>query len=440
VAESELGTGLDPVPPAPAADLPTEPPRAARVWNRDFLLLWQGQMVSALGDTVYEIALGFWVLAETGSTALMGTLMAATALPRILVAPFAGVVVDRSDRRGLAIAMDIIRGLFIVLVALAAYAGVARIWMVFAAGIAIGACGAFFGPAVTSALPDIVPRSGIIRANSAFNIIYTGSGILGNAGGGFLYQFLGAPLMFLLNGLSYIVSAISLLFIRIPKIVRPRVRPAFFTEMKQGLAFVWRIGGLRFLFTVALVLNFFATIGIVLLMPLFQRTAGLGPERYGVTLALFTGGLFVGFLLGATLRIPPQRRFALFLACGFTTSVCFAAFPLVGNWYIMLALVLVGGVVNAILNNYISAIVQLIVPQDMRGKVFSLLGAISQAATPLAMALGGVLGQFLPLRYVISGSFVVMLLAFVPLLFSRSFRRFINFDPEHDTLATVLAD
>ena len=106
----------------------------------------------------------------------------------------------------------------------------------------------------------------------------------------------------------------------------------------------------------------------------------------------------------------------------------------------MLGLMLVGGVVNAILNNYINAIVQLIVLADMRGKVFSLLGAISQAATPLAMALGGVLGQFLPLRYVISGSFVITLLFFVPLLFPGSFRRFINFDPDHDTLATVSSD
>ena len=64
MAESELETGLDPIPPAPAADLAAESPPAERIWNRDFLLLWQGQMVSALGDTVCEIALGFWVLAK----------------------------------------------------------------------------------------------------------------------------------------------------------------------------------------------------------------------------------------------------------------------------------------------------------------------------------------------------------------------------------------
>ena len=61
-----------------------------KVWNLNFFLLWQGQFVSAVGDVVYEIALGFWILAMTGSTALMGTLMAASTIPRVLLGPFAG--------------------------------------------------------------------------------------------------------------------------------------------------------------------------------------------------------------------------------------------------------------------------------------------------------------------------------------------------------------
>jgi DHA3 family macrolide efflux protein-like MFS transporter len=60
---------------------------ASKVWNRDFLILWQGQLVSVLGDVVYSIGLGFWVLQATGSTALMGALLAATSLPRVLAAP-----------------------------------------------------------------------------------------------------------------------------------------------------------------------------------------------------------------------------------------------------------------------------------------------------------------------------------------------------------------
>jgi MFS family permease len=92
-------------PQRPVAPVPT------RLWNRNFLLLWQGQIVSSLGDVTHSIALGFWILAVTGSTALMGSLMAASTVPRILVAPFAGVLVDRIDRRRLLIWMDTIRGI-----------------------------------------------------------------------------------------------------------------------------------------------------------------------------------------------------------------------------------------------------------------------------------------------------------------------------------------
>jgi len=112
---------------------------------------------------VYEIALGFWILAVTGSTALMGSLMAASSLPRILVSPFAGVIVDRGDRRWILTLMDLIRGLAVILVAWAAFAGRIQVWMVFAAGVILGTCGAFFSPAVGSATPDLVPAIGSCR-------------------------------------------------------------------------------------------------------------------------------------------------------------------------------------------------------------------------------------------------------------------------------------
>jgi DHA3 family macrolide efflux protein-like MFS transporter len=108
------------------------------LWNLNFLLLWQGQFVSGIGDMVYEIALGFWVLATTGSTLIMSALMAATMLPRVIISPFAGAVVDKSNRKRLLIMMDLIRGCFVVLVGIAALTGVIKVWMVFIAGITIG--------------------------------------------------------------------------------------------------------------------------------------------------------------------------------------------------------------------------------------------------------------------------------------------------------------
>jgi MFS family permease len=239
---------------------------------------------------VYEIALGFWILAVTGSTALMGTLMAASVLPRVLVSPFAGVWVDRSDRKWLIVVIDLIRCLAVVVAAVGALQGWIHIWMVFAAGVVLGLCSAFFNPAVTSSLPDIVPTSKLLQANSVYSMVYSGSGILGNSFGGFLYALLGAPLMFLANGLSFFYSTLSVLFVRIPKIRRQKPPQHFFADMRDGYRFVWRWRSLRWLLIFAACANFFVTIGIVVVIPLFQQTPQLGPGFYGVVMALVTGG------------------------------------------------------------------------------------------------------------------------------------------------------
>ena len=170
--------------------------KKSRIWTRDFLLLWQGQFVSAIGDAAYEIALGFWVLYTTGSTGMMGLLMASTMLPRVLLSPFAGIWVDRLDRKWLLVLMDTARGVAVLLVGVTAFKGHLELWMAFAAGLVIGAGGAFFNPSIGSILPDLVEKDQLVKANSFFSMIRAGSGVFGNSAGGFLLTALGAPLMF----------------------------------------------------------------------------------------------------------------------------------------------------------------------------------------------------------------------------------------------------
>ncbi len=409
------------------------PGRAAakppRLWNRDFFLLWQGQLVSALGDVAYEIALGFWVLAATGSTAIMGTLMAATALPRIVLSPLAGVFVDRSDRRWMLVWSDALRGVAIVAVGIAALAGVIKVWMVFGAGIVLGACGAFFGPAVGSALPDIVPQDRIVKANSAFGLIGTGTGILGSAGGGLCYAVLGAPLLFLFNGLSFLYAVAATLFIRIPAITRQRPQISFWHDLRDGLSYIWRIAGLRDLILLAAGMNFFGVMGITLVLPLFQRSAGLGPARYGIAMAAVAVGALLGMALTSAMDVKPRQRFLTTCTGLVLTCLTWGAFPLVG-FYSMLALGLAGTVCNAVVNILIGSVMQITTPQDMRGKVFALMGAVTGSLMPLAMALAGVLAEFINLRLLIALCLVAPLALTLPLFFSAPFKLFINYDPE----------
>lgn len=408
-----------------------------RLWNANFYLLWQGQLISALGDTVYAIALGFWVLEKTGSTAIMGTLMAVSSLPRVVIAPFAGVLVDRADRKWLLVAMDAVRGLAVVLVGVAAISGMVEVWMVLVAGIIIGIASAFFTPAVSSAIPDIVPKGSIVQANSAFAMLQTGSGVLGNAAGGVLFRLLGAPLMFLANGISYLVAAVASVPIRVPKVQHEIAEFRFFRDLKAGVAFVWRYRGIRNMILTAAALNFFAIIGITLFLPLFQRTPGLGSSGYGIVMAALTGGMFAGFLFTSARKIAYRRRFTIFFVGGTFSMVCAAAMPAWLNVPLMAALGATFGAANAVVNSFLSASLATAVPQALRGKVFSFMGTIAGGLMPIAFAVAGGLAEVLPLRPLIAAAFAVTLFCFVPLAFSGPTRRLISFNPDADTLEVI---
>lgn len=409
-----------------------------KLWNFNFFLLWQGQFVSAMGDVAYSIALGFWILAVTGSTALMGTLMAASSLPRVLISPFAGVVVDRSDRKWLLVIMDLIRGIFVVFIGIAAYRGFIQIWMVFVAGVIIGACGAFFNPAVSSIIPDIVDKRKLVQANSVFSIVQTASGIVGSSAGGILFKILGASFMFLFNGLSYIFSAITEIFIKVPSIVHEKTRLHFFVDMKDGFKFVWHFRGLKTLITIAGMINFFAVMGIMLILPLFHQEEKLGPALYGIIMAFFTGGLFLGFLFTSIVNFKPEQRFKVFSLCYLSMCAGMILLPVFLYFPVMAALVFITGFVNAILNTFINTVLQLTTPQAKRGKVFGLLISVAGGLMPIAYATGGVLAEFIPVRILIAISFGLVALLYVPMLISVSFRRYIRFNPETQTIQDIM--
>lgn len=172
-----------------------------KLWNSKFILLLQGQLVSVFGDSVYDVAFRFWILTTTGSTALMWIFMAITVLPKVFISPFAGTFIDRHDRKKVLIITDAISGITILFIGIATLTGFIKIWMAVIVSIIVGICGCFFNPTINSTIPDIVPKSKLIKANSAFSLISTGNEMIGNTFGGFLVQILGASILFLVNGI-----------------------------------------------------------------------------------------------------------------------------------------------------------------------------------------------------------------------------------------------
>ena len=410
-----------------------------KLWTKNFFLLWQGQMVSCLGDVLYLIALDFWVLDVTGSTALMGALSALTMLPRIILGPFAGVFVDKWKRKNVIIFTDLIRGIVITSVGILALMGYIQVWMVFVIGILSGVCQAFFGPAVSALRPEIVNESRIIKANSVTSIADSGMNILGSVVGGVLYVAIGAPYMFLANGISFLFSAFTEIFIREPQRVRKEKEELTYKEdLKGGFKFIWRFKTLRNLMLTASILNLLASSAFILILPYFKSMEFLGPERYGVFSAVMSVGMLAGSFLLSVVNIKKNHKYGIF---AFSTIFCMATLPilfLLKNFTLMLIIAFFTLSANVIFNTLFQSTLAVVVPSDMRGKVFALLGTISGGMQPIGAFVGGVLGQVLPIQIAIVSIFAVDLLLGIIMVLPKGVKKLIEYDSSDGTVDELI--
>lgn len=397
-----------------------------KLWNANFILLLQGQLVSIFGDNVYDMALRFWILAKTGSIALMGVLMATTILPKIFISPFAGTFIDRHDRKRILIITDVISGITIVYIGIATLIGFIQIWMILVAGIIVGICGCFFNPTINASIPDIVPKSKLLKANSAFSSISTINDMAGFAFGGFLVQFLGAPILFIFNGVSFLFSASVECFVKIPQIELPLKRTNSFEDMKAGIYFVNNAKGLKYLYITICFLNFCASMSMTLTLPLFKIHTQLGLGLYGISMAINTFGMFVGFTILSVFEVKKDKKFIAFIMSGIIISITMILYSMTFNFYFIAILFFIDGVCLAVMGSLIQSSLQNCVPSNMRTKVFAFKNTLSYALMPLGMILAGILGEKINMNIIIFADYTIFLMLFVYLSFLKSVKEIIN--------------
>ena len=397
-----------------------------RLWNRNFILLLQGQLVSMFGNSIYDTALRFWILTNTGSTALMGALMAATVIPEIFMSPFVGTYIDRSDRKRILIFTDAISGVAILFIGIAAVLGFVQVWMMLPICIIIGITSCFFNPTIDSSIPDIVPKSKLIKANSIFSSISTGNEMAGYAFGSFLVQLLGAPIIFIFNGISFLFSAATECFISIPKIGGTVEKTTYWEDMKLGFQFVRKSHGLLYLYITTAFLNLFGIMSMTLTLPWFKANSELGIVAYGIAMAVNTFGMFVGFSYLAVADIKKEKRFFAFIVSGIIIAITMIIYSLSLNFYIILAMFFINGICLAVINSLIQSSMQSSVTSDMRAKVFSFRRTLSSALMPLGMILAGVLAEKIKINTIILIDYILFFGLFVHLVFVSSVKEIIN--------------
>jgi MFS family permease len=396
----------------------------SKPFNTNFLLLWQGQFVSAIGDSLYGIALGFWILQKTGSPAHMGMIMALTILPRALLSPFAGVVIDITNRKLFLILSDIIRGLAVGWIAFAAFSGNIEIWMVYVSAIIIGACTAYFNPCILTAIPDLVKEEHLMQANSMMGMAANFSGILGNALGGFIFSLFGAPILFAINSISYIFSAGTETFIRLPD--RKKRSSGFINEMVNGFSYMFSNTGLKLIILSSTIINFFGSLCFFLLLPFCEQTVKLGPKVYGLAVAAFMSGIFVGMVALTVISIKSSIRPILFILAILIFSVSLTCVPIWKLSYSVIIFQFIAGIANSVLITIIRTTIQIIVPENIRGKIFSLFEGFWTLLMPLAFIVGGFISEKYNPGSVFFTSAILMGISFIPLIISPPFLKLIG--------------
>ncbi|WP_270940643.1 MFS transporter [Romboutsia lituseburensis] len=401
-----------------------------KLWNRNFFLLWQGQLVSVFGDALYSMALGFWVLQETGSTTIMGSIMALVTIPRIILGPFAGVIVDRCDRKKLIIFGDLIRGIGMLIIAILALNGSLKIWMVMLMGIVLGICSSFFNPSIQSVLPEIVPSDKLIKANSSYQMATTGADIVGQSIGGLLYTVIGAPLMFLINSISYLFSSFTEGFIKIPRIERKNVNITFREDFMEGIKFILRFKGLIRSLIMAFFVNFLFGMIRVLIIPWFVSDRSLGMAKYGILNGFQSFGFLIGTFVLSFITIKSNQKYNVYIfsIVTFVSLIGLGAF--INNFVIIIICFTSAFGFMFVFNTVANSTIMELTPADKRGKVFATIGTLAMAISPIGNFAGGVLGEFMNPRAVIIGSAIVGLIIVCSVVVNPEVKKFINYEVE----------
>jgi MFS family permease len=371
----------------------------------DFLKLWVGQTISEFGSQITILALPLTAALALNATPFqMGVLTASQYLPSLLFGLFAGVWVDRWQRRKVLIVTNIGRGLLLLIIPVAALFGLLRIEILCFSTFLVGILSVFFDVAYWSYLPTIVSRDLLVEGNSKFALSQSAAETVGPAFAGVLVQFFSGPFAIIVDAISFLISALIVNQIHTPELVSSLNddRQSVWHELNSGLLFVFRDRILRALILRATVWNIFYDGGLPILILFVTRELRFSPGFIGV---LFSCMGF-GFLSGAVLSEKISRHLgvgATIIKSVFLAAIAACLIPFTnGNsmmtGLILLVLLFVIGFTTTLYNVNNISLRQAITPNYLLGRMTAAMRFITWGIIPLAALLGGVLGDKIGLR------------------------------------------
>ena len=376
-------------------------PYLALIRNRNFSLLWTGQLISFFGDRIHQVALGVLVL-QVGTPLDLGLALGATALPSLLLGPLAGALVDRWDRRTTMIAADVLRAGLVLLIPVVVNLSM---WMVYLVAFLVATIGLLFRPAKNAIVPAIVSEDQLVTANSASSVNETMADLLGYPVAAAIVATLSGLIgaAFVLDAGTYLVSAFLIYGMTVPRenlSTEPFSPRAIWREMGEGWQFLTRHAELFSNTVISTVAQLAFGAEIVASFIYAKEVLDQGflpfPENYGWMMsALGLGSVIGGLVIGgwATRTRKGPMTIAGFVLLG----AAMIAAGLVRNPYMAIGLFFMIGVANMLYLVPTITLFQERTPQRLFGRVVSTRQALTFGAMALSQAgagyLAGVIGS-----------------------------------------------
>ena len=353
---------------------------------RDFRVLWFGAFMSTVGTWMQKVAQSWLILELTKSAFYLGLDDFLGQLPILLLTLIGGVIADRHDRRRLLLASQYVQMATALTLATLVFWGKVDIWHILALSFIAGLAQAFGGPAYQSLVPTLVEKKDLPNAIALNSIQFNLARVFGPLLAGATLAAFGTALCFALNGVSFLVVIVALLSLTI-KHIPPTERKPIMHDLKGGLVYVRSQPAIVAL-TVLAFLTTFLGLPLLTFLPIFARDifhGGVG--RYSTMMAFSGAGAVAGALVVAWLGRFKHMGLTLLLV-QLTFGLLIVAFALSRIVWLSYLLLFFTGAALLIVFSMTASLVQLIVPDHLRGRVVSIYMVAFRGGMPLGSLWG----------------------------------------------------
>jgi DHA3 family macrolide efflux protein-like MFS transporter len=391
-------------------------------WKPRFFTIWGGQSLSLFGSALTQFVLLWWITDTTGSASALAVAGIAALLPQAILSPIAGTFADRWSRRLVMIGADAITAATILVLAILFAAGTVQIWQVYLAMFIRSSMQAFQQPAAAASTPMLVPQEWIPRVTGWNQTLFGLMTIAGAPLGALTLAFVPFQGALMIDVATALLGITPLFFFKIPQIQSDATESSsVLSELKEGVKYVTGNRGM---------VIYFAVIGLVCLtvMPTFTMTPLLVKEGFGggvnevalmeglSGIGIIVGGILISIWTGFKRRVVSVMVFfaiscitVTFTALAPASMILLAAFW----WFI-------SGATFAMGNAPYTALLMIIVPNQMQGRVLALLSSVIGFASPIGLVIAGPAAELFSVRGVFIVGGVLSALICVAALFSPS--------------------